>query len=204
MDEPIYIVAGHPRSGTSAMMRALDSGGMRPIWGRERDARFAKFSDDKYALNPDGNLYEPSKIQLNHLMNPEKSSDFRGRVVKLIVGQLLPLPVADYRVVVIVRDPEEIRLSWERAFNAERDVFRRGRDYWDPSFLKNYWETIAQCQRGLENRRDVWSVCRLEHARLMREPLETISTLLDWPVNAVDAASAIDSKLYRARCQVNE
>jgi len=101
--EPIVVVSGLPRSGTSMLMKMLDAGGMEIMTDRERVADID---------NPKG-YFEYERIK--HL---EKEGDksyvrnARGRAIKVISFLIKDLPDDnDYRVIFMRRDLDEVLAS---------------------------------------------------------------------------------------------
>jgi hypothetical protein len=104
--EPIVVVSGLPRSGTSMMMKMLEAGGVA-IWSDHQ--RGADID------NPKG-YYELERIK-----NLEKETDKsylregRGKAVKAISFLIKDLPDDnDYRVIFMRRDLDEVIASQEK------------------------------------------------------------------------------------------
>jgi hypothetical protein len=104
--EPIIVVSGLPRSGTSMMMKMLAAGGVPLATDEQRAA------DES---NPEG-YFELERVKtLEHSDHHPWLADCRGRAVK-IVSLLLPhLPDAfNYRVVFMHRPLSEVIASQDR------------------------------------------------------------------------------------------
>jgi hypothetical protein len=104
--EPIVIVSGLPRSGTSMMMKMLESGGLPIMTDGERKADVD---------NPNG-YYEVERVK--HL---EKETDkswlkgARGKVLKVISFLLKDLPDDNaYQVLFVRRDLDEVIASQDK------------------------------------------------------------------------------------------
>jgi hypothetical protein len=104
--EPIVVVSGLPRSGTSMMMKMLESGGLAIMTDGERKADID---------NPNG-YYEVERVK--HL---EKETDktwvreARGKVLKVISFLLKDLPDDNaYRVLFLRRDLDEVIASQDK------------------------------------------------------------------------------------------
>ena len=99
--EPITIVSGLPRSGTSMMMQMLDGGGLPILSDGEREA-----DED----NPRGylELEGTKRLRTDHSW----LADAQGHVVK-VIAQLIPvLPLGfGYRVIFMERDIVEVLSS---------------------------------------------------------------------------------------------
>jgi hypothetical protein len=104
--EPIVIVSGLPRSGTSMMMKMLESGGLAIMTDGERKADVD---------NPNG-YYEVERVK--HL---EKETDkswlqgARGKVLKVISFLIKDLPDDNfYQVLFVRRDLDEVIASQDK------------------------------------------------------------------------------------------
>ena len=101
--DPIIVVSGLPRSGTSMLMKMLDAGGMEIMTDSERVADID---------NPKG-YFEYERVK-----NLEKETDKsyvregRGKVLKVISFLIKDLPDDnDYRVIFMRRDLDEVLAS---------------------------------------------------------------------------------------------
>ena len=108
----IYLTVGFLRSHTTMMMHCLEAGGLRPFWDSERDDWA---SSNPVEVNPQNQLREITDTTWDDFQaNPKK---YDGRLLKIITKYgYLRLPKWDYRVVLMVRNPEEIRQSFTRVF----------------------------------------------------------------------------------------
>src|SRR5262247_2722612 len=92
--EPIVVVSGLPRSGTSMMMKMLESGGLPILSDGER-----KPDVD----NPNG-YYEVERIKrLEHETDKSWLRDARGKVVKVISFLVKDLPDDNFYQVLFLR-----------------------------------------------------------------------------------------------------
>lgn len=180
MTEPIYIVSGFPRSGTSMMMRALEAGGIACAYSPARDRSMHTLGlIPNYDPNPHG-FYELDDLNL-----VADWSGFRGRAVKVVRDNLDLLPASEsYRVVYMRRDPAEIRRSFRGVISHETPG--------SFAFLDTY-------------ERDVTSDCRrfgdctlLDYASVIADPVAAFAAL-NWQLDVEAAAATIDSALYRHR-----
>src|ERR1700741_4498489 len=104
--EPIVVVSGLPRSGTSMMMRMLEAGGLPIVSDGERAADID---------NPKG-YFELERIKnLEHETDKSYLSAARGKAVKVISFLIKELPDEnDYRVVFMRRDLDEVLTSQQK------------------------------------------------------------------------------------------
>lgn len=104
MPEPVTIVAGLPRSGTSMMMQMLDAGGMEALSDQIRRPDVD---------NPKG-YYEFEAVKR---LKDDTSwlPEAQGKVVKMVYRLLYDLPAGyDYRVVFTLRTLSEVIASQEK------------------------------------------------------------------------------------------
>jgi len=104
--DPVIVVSGLPRSGTSMMMRMLEAGGIAPFTDGERRADID---------NPEG-YYEYERVK-DLEKDPDKSwvRQARGRALKVISFLLRHLPSEnDYRVIYMRRNLDEVLKSQDK------------------------------------------------------------------------------------------
>ena len=111
--EPIVVVSGLPRSGTSMMMKMLEAGGIPPVTDELRTA-----DDD----NPKG-YYEFERVKQMDKGDTAWVADAQGKVVKVISALLKHLPSShNYQVIFLRRHMSEILASQRKM------LIRRGED----------------------------------------------------------------------------
>lgn len=160
-----YVVTGYVRSGTSAMMRALSKGGLPPAYDPQREAGGEL-------------LMEPS---WEDAFAGDFPATFDDRLVKaLLTYSNWPWPVHDYKVIVMVREPDVVWNSFDRAFNDTPQVPKA-----------RYKDMIRRAWHSFQSRDDVDAVMT-HFDGLKSSPHSVFQMLADkgWPIN-VDAASAI-------------
>ena len=100
--QPIIVVSGLPRSGTSMMMKILAEGGLPIVTDELRGA-----DED----NPNG-YFEMERVKQMSTGNVAWLSDAGGKVVKVISGLLEYLPPTySYKVIFMEREIQEILAS---------------------------------------------------------------------------------------------
>lgn len=185
----IHIVSGYFRSGTSAMMQALIAGGMSAAWSEERNQLNDAHSDERYKPNPQG-LFEVPMKEYGECNFPLK---YQGKLIKVMAWGLDHLAVnpEGYRVVLMRRDPEEIRQSYEGFFQGQKC----------PP-LNEYQERIERAEAMLRNRLDVRDVAIVDYRHLCEQSqtvFDCLATWSDWPIDPLEAAATINPDLYRFR-----
>lgn len=187
----IYIVSGMPRSGTTCMMRALEAGGMTVAYSENRDQMAAGHADQHYQPNPDNKLYE---IPLSEYGDVDFPLKYEGKLIKVMLWGLDHLAVNPdgYRIIIMRRDPEEIRQSCE--------AFGIGVHPWLKS--GEYGLRITRALKMLYVRTDVLGLEVVNYRTLFEHPELTFEMLKhdeSWPINAAKATATINPDLYRFR-----
>ena len=187
--EPIVIVSGLPRSGTSMMMKMLEAGGLTVMTDAIRQADID---------NPKG-YYEYERVK-----NLEKETDksyvreARGRVLKVISFLLKDLPDDNYyRVIFMRRHLDEVIASQNKMLD------RRGEDSIEDR------ETMAEAYRNhlaavkiLVRKRPNLEMLEFRYDEAVRNPREAARAVNDFLGGKLDEgamSAVIDGELYRNR-----
>lgn len=112
--QPVYVVSGFMRSGTSMMMKALEAGGMEAAYRQSRDVMKDRFADAEYDPNI-GGLFE---LERADYQKPDFPHGYEGKLIKALrmgPGRMAVMP-GGIRVVFMRRDAEEIRQSYMAFF----------------------------------------------------------------------------------------
>jgi hypothetical protein len=187
---PIIVVSGLPRSGTSMMMSMLLNGGVPLLTDSVRPA------DQN---NPRGYFeYQPIK-DLEKSGNPVWLPLARGKAVKIISFLLTWLPETyDYRVILMERDLSEVIASQEKMLTGHRvpgDAAeeRRTRDV--------YVDHLTQVTNLLASRRCFRHLV-VSYKDTVENPAEQatrIGQFLDRRLDVDRMAAVVDAQLYRNR-----
>lgn len=180
----IYIVSGTPRAFTTAMMGALHRGGLPAVKSVERDRLGMSLSTSTYEANPGGKLWEPSGKDVTQMPFPMQ---FRGCVIKVLAAWLPCLWVHEYRVVFLLRNPIEVRNSFDTMLHQE---------FSEADVLIHQQFGMDACR----NRRDIVSTSVVQTEQLLRDPLCVFKMLVrdGWPIDPVKAAAHIEPRRKRA------
>ena len=186
--EPLIVVSGLPRSGTSMTMQMLESGGLDIATDGIR-----KPGED----NPKG-YYEYERVK-----DLEKETDksylkkFRGKTIKIISFLLKALPETNnYKVVFMRRNLDEILASQTKMLKNRGEASESSDEemlelYQNHLWKVNYLMKHRSCFEFLEvNYKDVVENPRREAARIS----EFLGNL-----DVDKMTSAVDEKLYRNR-----
>ena len=188
--QPIVVVSGLPRSGTSMMMRMLVAGGVPPLVDGVRAADVS---------NPNGYFeFEPVK-------GLDKDGDLgwlpeaRGKAVKIISFLLTWLPETyDYRVVFMHRDLDEVLASQQAMLARRGEAGGEG----DAARTRElYTAHLAQVDRFLTSR-PCFRALHVHYGDAVADPASAaarVAALLDRPMDQVAMAQAVDGSLYRNR-----
>lgn len=185
----IYVVTGFMRSGTSMMMGCLKAGGLPIVADDARDAWAREYNDTRYSNNPRG-LYEPRQHDMREPGFPRQHD---GYAVKLVIPYLQFMAVHEYRVVMLLRDPEEIRQSYYAAFRARLS----------PDFPTKYPRIVDEAVQTLHNRKDVVSLHTFQLREFWHQNTTPFRTLIEagWPIDPLKAAQYEDTSLNRFRIE---
>jgi len=190
--EPIVIVSGLPRSGTSMLMKMLEAGGMQIMTDSERVADID---------NPKG-YFEYERVK-----DLEKESDKsyiragRGKVLKVISFLIKDLPDDnDYRVIFMRRNLDEVlasqnkmiqRLGTEDATAAEE------------AMKEAYRNDIVRTRLLCKNRPN-FELIEIHYRNTIEDPAATARSVNAFVGGHLDEAAmraAVDGSLYRNRSE---
>ncbi len=187
--EPIIIVSGLPRSGTSMMMKMLEAGGVPPLTDEIREA-------DKD--NPKG-YYEFERVKQLDKGDAAWLADTQGKVVKIISALLKHLP-ADYkyRIIFMRRNMPEILASQRKM------LIRRGEnadDMDDGKMAALFEKHLQGTIRWIDSQPNV-SVLYVHYSDMLADPTPQIKRVNEFLGSRLDEtamAGVVDPALYRNR-----
>jgi hypothetical protein len=188
-----YVVAGHPRTGTSMMMHALVAGGLEAAYSKSWDEQDRNANG--YIQNPNG-FYELSPEDQSHPWFPAANW---GKLIKVQYPQLCGFAPGRYRVVFTMRHPREIRMSY-RAMgkaSAEKTLQWSREENYEP-LMKRYM--AAASMRVDMQLLEVW------YSEVLTDALAVFERIREFgfPIDPERAASTIDPALYRNRFESQE
>lgn len=187
--EPIVIVSGLPRSGTSMMMKMLEAGGLTVMTDAIRQADID---------NPKG-YYEYERVK-----NLEKETDksyvreARGRVLKVISFLLKDLPDDNYyRVIFMRRHLDEVISSQNKMLD------RRGEDsIQDRETMAEAYRNHLAAVKILIRKRPNLEMLEFRYDEAVRSPKDAaraVNTFLGGKLDERAMSAVIDGELYRNR-----
>lgn len=171
------------------MVAALVAGGMTAAYSDERNQLAQAHADEHYHPNKSG-LYE---VPLKEYGGIDFPLAYQDRCIKVMLWGLDGLAVNPdgYRIVIMRRDPEEIRQSYEAFL---------GHPLRHP-WMSEYDARIERAELMLRNRDDVHRAVTVNYSDLVGYPENEFNWLKrdGWPIHAGKAAATIDPKQYRFR-----
>lgn len=187
--QPITIVSGLPRSGTSMMMKILDAGGLAPLTDNIRAAD---------TDNPKG-YYEFERVKQLIKGDTAWLPDAQGKAVKVIAIFLPHLPTEfNYRIIFMRRAMSEILASQREM------LIRRGEDpdkIGDEELTRLYEKHLRQVNTWLNTQPHVQRI-DVHYNQLLQNPtaeIERINQFLGNSLNFDKMVQVVDPSLYRQR-----
>lgn len=188
--EPVYVVSGLPRSGTSMMMRMLEAGGIEPFSDGERAADID---------NPEG-YYELARVK-DLEKNPDKSwvREARGRALKVISFLLRHLPEENaYRVVYMRRNLDEVLRSQDKML----DRLGNAAPGADMETTKEAYRNDIVAARLYARKQPFIEMIEVHYADAIAAPAATaraVNRFLGGRLDEAAMAAAVNEQLYRNR-----
>ena len=186
--EPITIVSGLPRSGTSMMMRMLGAGGISAVTDNIREA-----DDD----NPRG-YYEFEKVK----QIKEDSSwleECRGKAVKMVSALLYHLPGdKNYKVIFMRREMKEVLTSQRKMLQR---LDREGADVSEEEIKEKYEKHLLKLEGWLARQANI-DVVYVSYNEVINHPEENarlVDSFLGGRLNIEEMTKVVDQSLYRQR-----
>ncbi|MFG0328644.1 MAG: sulfotransferase domain-containing protein [Phycisphaerales bacterium] len=189
VDQPIVIVSGLPRSGTSMMMKMLEAGGIAPLTDNERTADVD---------NPKG-YYEFERVKQLDKGDTAWLPEARGKAVKVISALLKHLPREYHYKVIFMR-----RRLDENIESQKKMLVNRGEDTDTvtddelKALLQKHLDSIDQWLNQQPN----IDLLYVPYHEMVEEPQKNISSLnafLGGELNTAKMQSVVDERLYRNR-----
>jgi hypothetical protein len=186
--QPIIVVSGLPRSGTSMMMKMLAEGGLVAVTDSVRTA-----DED----NPNGYFeFEPVK-QLAKGQDVWLA-DAGGKIVKVVSALLEHLPAAhQYKIVFMEREIKEILASQQKMLHRRSEKSKSGDDDIEAQFREHLGATKYWLARQPN-----MSVMYVDYNKLMADPdgfCQPIADFLAVPLDASRMRNVPNERLYRNR-----
>jgi hypothetical protein len=187
--EPIVVVSGLPRSGTSMLMKMLEAGGVPIVTDGLRTA-----DED----NPKG-YYEVERVkELARETDRGWLGEAQGKGIKVISYLLRSLPDRfNYRVVFIRRDIEEVLASQKKMLARRGEVDDTPAERMRSHFEDDLWRARYQLTH-----RPCFELLEVHYSAIIARPLEgaqQVNAFLGGALDVEAMAAAVDPQLYRNR-----
>jgi hypothetical protein len=189
--DPIVIISGLPRSGTSMAMKMLDAGGVEIMQDGIRTA-----DDD----NPKG-YYELEKVkELDKGGDKGWLVEARGKAVKIISFLLKDLPPENRYKILFMRRPIPEVLASQAKMLTNREESSETED----ARMTELYEKHLQQVEFFISRRDYLEKLDLPYRSVLDDPrgqAERIRDFLGMDLDVDKMATVADRKLYRNRVE---
>ncbi len=187
--EPIVIVSGLPRSGTSMTMKMLEAGGISPLTDHVRTA-----DED----NPKG-YYEFERAKKLKEGDTAWLPQAEGKAVKLIGALLMELPKKGYtyRVLFMRRAMEEILASQDKMLEHREE----DKKVEDEKMAALFEKHINEVEDWMESHPNL-STIDVDYNQAIQDPRSTakaINQFLGGELDEQAMAAVVDPSLYRHR-----
>lgn len=188
--EPVIVVSGLPRSGTSMAMQMLAAAGVAAVTDGVR-----KPGED----NPKG-YFEDERVKDLHQEEQDGRwlRDARGRAVKIISFLLKDLPETNnYKVIFMRRELPEVLASQQKMLERRDEP----NEIEDEKMLE-IWKDHLWKVNYLLKHADHFESLEIPYKEVVDNPLEQarrIKEFLGLPLDPEKMAGAVDAKLYRNR-----
>jgi hypothetical protein len=188
--QPLVLVSGLPRSGTSMLMQMLEKGGMPIVTDKIRTA-----DED----NPKG-YHEFERIkEIDKTQDKGWLKNYRGQVIKTISFLLQDLPRdLNYKVIFMRRNIEEVLKSQNKMLERSGAT---GTIVADDKMRANYEFHLKKVYYQLEHIQN-FEVLYVDYPSVVENPLreaKRINAFLGGKLKVEAMASAVESNLYRNR-----
>jgi len=189
--QPVVVVSGLPRSGTSMAMKMLEAGGLMVVTDEVRTADVD---------NPRGYFEDERVKDLAEMEDKEWVRAARGKVIKAVSSLLQHLPADNfYKVVFMRRHLHEVLASQTKMLD------RRGEESEtdDADMLTMYEAHLDKVQFQLRFR-NYFDVIYVNYREVLEDPVreaERINDFLGVGLDLGKMVEVVDPELYRNRYQ---
>jgi hypothetical protein len=189
--EPVVVVSGLPRSGTSMAMKMLEAGGLELVVDHQRTA-----DED----NPKGYFEDERVKELGKMDDKTWLRDARGKAIKIISYLLKDLPAThNYRVVFLRRDPHEVMASQAKMLDRRNEESDTDDEKMIELFESHLWRVDYLFRHAPHLER-----LEVPYAEVVADPrrhAERIDRFLGGGLDVDAMVAAVDPSLYRNRAE---
>lgn len=189
LGEPLVIVSGLPRSGTSMMMKMLEAGGVPIMTDSVRTADVD---------NPKG-YYEYERVKdLEKETDKSYVREGRGKALKVISWLLKDLPDDNrYRIVFMRRDLGEVIASQNKMLQHRGEV-----DNSDDRMMVDAYMNHLASVRILSRKRSNFEMLEVRYDTAVKDPAAAarlVNGFLGGKLDETRMREVVDAELYRNR-----
>ena len=189
--EPIIVVSGLPRSGTSMTMKMLDAGGLKTVTDDKRSA-----DED----NPKGYFEDERVKDLGQMEDRSWLRAARGKVIKVVSSLLQYLPEDNnYQVIFMRRHLKEVLASQAKMLDRRGEASHSS----DEELIAKYESHLEKVEFQLRFR-PWFDALYLDHRSVLADPAGAARQINQFLGGALDErrmAEAVDPNLYRNRAE---
>jgi hypothetical protein len=189
--EPIVVVSGLPRSGTSMTMKMLDAGGLKTVTDDKRTA-----DED----NPKGYFEDERVKDLGQMEDRSWLRAARGKVIKVVSSLLQYLPEDNnYQVIFMRRNLKEVLASQAKMLDRRGEASHTS----DEELIAKYESHLEKVEFQLRFR-PWFDALYLDHRSVLGDPAGAARQINQFLGGALDErrmAEAVDPNLYRNRAE---
>ncbi len=187
--DPIVVVSGLPRSGTSMAMKMLEAGGLSLVVDGVRTA-----DED----NPKG-YYEDERVKdLGDMDDKAWLAGSKGKAIKVISYLLGDLPKNhNYKILFMRRHVDEVLASQAKMLERRGETSETS----DERMIELYGDHLWKVDRLLK-REPHLEYIDVQYTSVLEDPraaAERIRDFLGLPLDAAKMAGVVDARLYRNR-----
>lgn len=189
LGEPLVVVSGLPRSGTSMMMKMLEAGGVPIMTDSVRTADVD---------NPKG-YYEYERVKdLEKETDKSYVREGRGKALKVISWLLKDLPDDNrYRIVFMRRDLGEVIASQNKMLQHRGEV-----DNSDDRMMVDAYMNHLASVRILSRKRSNFEMLEVRYDTAVKDPAAAarlVNGFLGGKLDETKMREVVDAELYRNR-----
>lgn len=189
LGEPIVIVSGLPRSGTSMMMKMLEAGGLPIMTDAVRTADID---------NPKG-YYEYERVKdLEKETDKSYIKEGRGKALKVISWLLKDLPAGNrYKIIFMRRDLNEVIASQNKMIK-----HRGEKDESDDRMMIDAYMNHLASVRILSRKRDDFEMIEIRYDTAVKDAksaAQQVNAFLGGKLSEAKMTEVVDAELYRNR-----
>ncbi len=188
LKDPVIVVSGLPRSGTSMMMQMLQAGGVDLHTDHERKA------DES---NPKGYLEHQAVKRLGR--DARWVQNVKNKAVKIIANLLFYLPESNnYKVIFMLRHIDEVINSQQQMLirNNKKDA-----ENYPTSLASSYRRTLEKARGWAKGRHNV-DILYVNYSDVIEAPRKEAGRVADFlggDIHMENMIDAVDNKLYRTK-----